>query len=86
MSHALSPIARTLAAVIVAVVIAAVFAAPAAAQATDPRTATLRDVAFIAGNWRGEMEGGVAEEDWKAPLGDNMMGMFRYVKDGKATF
>lgn len=63
-------------------------AAPLAAQAPRPplRAATLADVAFIAGRWRGEMDGGATEEWWSPASGDNMLGMFRYVKDGKAVF
>ena len=59
----------------------------AAAQGRAPlRTATLADVAFIAGQWEGTLEGGATEEWWTAPAGDNMMGSFRYVKDGKGVF
>ena len=46
----------------------------------------LAPVAFLEGIWRGSLSGGVIEEQWSGPEGDNMMGMFRYVKDGKVTF
>lgn len=67
---------------------ASLAASTAAAQAPRPplRTATLRDVAFIAGRWGGELDGGSTEEWWSPASGDNMLGMFRYVKDGKAVF
>jgi hypothetical protein len=75
-----------------------VFAAQIQAQAQTPAAAaskaenkavdkaTLADVAFIAGTGTGSMGGGVIEEQWSAPAGDSMMGMFRYTKDGRAVF
>ena len=60
--------------------------APAGAPAIAPGDATLDDLAWIAGTWRGTLGGGVIEEHWSAPEGDNMLGMFRYVQGGKATF
>jgi len=47
---------------------------------------SLNNLSFISGHWQGEMDGGVSDEHWSQPLGDSMMGMFRYVKEGKATF
>jgi hypothetical protein len=44
------------------------------------------DLAWIAGDWRGEMDGGAIEERWAPPLGDSMMGMFRLVNGGKTKF
>lgn len=52
----------------------------------DPPKATLADVAWIAGQWRGKGLGGEVEEVWSPPLGDNMLGMFKLVKDGKTSF
>ena len=58
-----------------------------AEEATEPPTLEgLAPVAFLEGIWRGTLSGGVIEEQWSGPEGDNMMGMFRYVKDGKVTF
>ena len=48
--------------------------------------ATIADVSWISGHWQGEGLGGVCEEIWSPPLGNNMMGMFRFVKDGKLVF
>jgi len=48
--------------------------------------ATLEDAAWMAGLWRGEAFGGVAEENWSPPLGDSMAGAFKLVSDGKVTF
>jgi hypothetical protein len=66
---------------------AALSAAPAMGQGRAPlRAATLQDVAFIAGRWGGEMDGGKTQEWWSAAEGDGMLGMFRYVKDGRSVF
>ena len=72
--------------VLAAIAIAAVNGKPASSQSGSPEKATLADLAFIAGQWRGELQGGVTEENWSPPEGDAMMGMFRYVKGGKAVF
>lgn len=58
----------------------------APAPATGVTDAELSPLAFIAGEWRGEMKGGVIEERWSVPEGDNMTGMFRLVKDGEGVF
>ena len=58
----------------------------ALAQESEAPKTGLADLAFIAGAWKGELGGAVIEEHWSAPEGDNMMGMFRFVKDGKVTF
>lgn len=54
------------------------------AQPSDSRT--LEDVAWIAGYWIGGTDDNPMEEIWTAPLGDNMMGMFREVDEGKSVF
>jgi hypothetical protein len=43
----------------------------------------LTDFAFISGHNRGELDGGVIDEHWSEPAGDSMMGVYRYIKDGK---
>jgi hypothetical protein len=48
--------------------------------------ATLADVAWIKGHWRGPGIGGQAEEIWSAPDGGAMMCAFRVLKDGKVWF
>ena len=45
--------------------------------------ARLDDLKFISGHWQSEMDGGISDEHWSLPMGDGMMGMFRYIKDGK---
>ena len=51
-----------------------------------PPAATLADVAWLTGYWRGEGFGGQVEEAWSEPLAGSMMGMFRFVKDGQVAF
>ena len=63
------------------VTLAVLSAGAPAPGGADP--ATLADVAFIAGHWKGDMGGMVSEEIWVPPSGDNMMGMWRLVGDGK---
>lgn len=48
--------------------------------------ATVADFAWLAGHWSGEGLGGTCEEIWAPPMGDNMIGLFRYLKDGKTQF
>tara|TARA_R110002167_G_scaffold163242_8_gene359987 strand:- start:5662 stop:6153 length:492 start_codon:yes stop_codon:yes gene_type:complete len=48
--------------------------------------ATLADISWISGHWRGEAFGGITEEIWSPPLGDSMMFSFKLVVDGKVSF
>ena len=48
--------------------------------------ATLQDVEWIAGHWRGEAFGGTTEEIWSPPLGNSMMGSFKLVAGGEVQF
>ena len=48
--------------------------------------ATIDEVSWIAGHWRGEAMGGVTEEIWSPPLGNAMMGSFRLIKFNKVSF
>jgi hypothetical protein len=52
--------------------------------APPPIPATLADVAFMEGHWRGGDPGDLSEEIWSAAEGDSMMGMWRYVAKGRA--
>lgn len=71
----------------------------AAAQATQPVRMTLErsadlqpikasvaDLSWLEGHWRGEALGGRIEETWTAPSGGSMLGMFKHVKDGRTVF
>jgi hypothetical protein len=55
-----------------------------AGAAPPPGAATLADVAFMAGHWIGGEAGDLSEEVWSSPEGDSMMGMWRYVENGRA--
>jgi hypothetical protein len=48
--------------------------------------ATLADLAWLEGTWRGEGLGGVVEESWSAPAGGAMLGMFRLLRAGRPVF
>lgn len=56
---------------------------PSAAGEARPAPVTIADVAFFAGHWSGEEEGNLSEEVWTAPSGDSMVGLWRWVADGK---
>ena len=45
--------------------------------------ATVTDLAWLEGGWRGTQGDDPIEEWWSAPGGDSLMGMFRWLKDGK---
>jgi hypothetical protein len=45
--------------------------------------ATLKDLAWLAGDWRGSDADMVSQEVWMAPAGDCMIGMWRLVLEGK---
>ena len=46
--------------------------------------ASLQAVAFMAGHWVGAPGGNeLSEEVWTEPLGDSMLGMWRFVADGR---
>ncbi|WP_291864573.1 DUF6265 family protein [Maribacter sp.] len=48
--------------------------------------ASLSDVAWISGHWKGEAFGGTTEEIWSPPMGDSMMFVFKLVLEGKVQF
>jgi hypothetical protein len=48
--------------------------------------ATLADMAWLAGHWRGPALGGESEEIWSPPRAGSMMGMYRLIRDGKTVF
>jgi len=69
-------------------VAAALLGAACAAQAQTeaPRPATIEDAAWLAGRWVGEGFGGQMEEAWGPPVGGQMVGYFRYWRDGQPQF
>ena len=60
----------------------------ASAEPSKPKAAavTLKDVAWIAGQWQGEAMGGKFEETWNPPFAGSLMGMFKFAKNGKVEF
>jgi hypothetical protein len=44
---------------------------------------TIADLGFMAGHSQGELDGGISDEHWSEPAGDSMMGVYRYIQDGK---
>jgi hypothetical protein len=48
--------------------------------------ATLDDVAWIAGSWKGDALGGSFEEVWNPPSAGSMVGMFKLLRDGRVSF
>ncbi len=55
-------------------------------SATVSPPATLDDVAWLVGGWRGTGLGGEAAETWMEPSGGAMPGVFRVVRDGEVVF
>ena len=49
-------------------------------------TATIEEVAWIAGYWHGEAFGGLTEEVWTKPSGGSMMGSFKSYTEDKVSF
>lgn len=47
-------------------------------------TGTLSDVSFVQGSWKATSGDKIVEAVWSAPLGDNMVGFVRILKDNKA--
>ena len=52
---------------------------------TSPK-ATLSQISWMEGHWKGEAFGGITEEIWSPPLGGSMMFSFKLVVDGKVNF
>lgn len=48
--------------------------------------ATLEDIKWLAGNWRGEAFGGQFEENWSTPSAGSMLFNFKLVANGKIVF
>lgn len=50
---------------------------------SKPQPATIEDMKWLAGTWRGKGMGGTVEEIWSEPQAGVMMGMFRFMQEGK---
>lgn len=70
---------KLLKAVTAAAVVSFAFAASALAQ-------TLDDASWLTGRWIGEGLGGQLEETWAPPVGGQMVGHFRLMRDGAPVF
>ncbi len=46
----------------------------------------VHDLAWLVGNWKGKGLGGDCQENWSAPAGGSMMGMFKMMVDGEVQF
>lgn len=55
-------------------------------DSTSMPRASIHDLAWLAGHWRGEFLAGVADEVWAPPSAGSMMGMFRLVQDSAVVF
>ena len=52
-------------------------------QTLEPK---LKNISWIAGNWKGEAFGGITEENWSEPSGGSMMASFKLIDNGKVVF
>ena len=52
---------------------------------TSPK-ASLEEIAWMEGHWKGEAFGGITEEIWSPPLGGSMMFSFKLAVDGVVNF
>lgn len=48
--------------------------------------ATLEDVKWLSGNWKGTSPFGICQENWDEPSGKTMMFCFKMINDNKVTF
>lgn len=48
--------------------------------------ATLEEISWMEGHWKGEAFGGITEEIWSPPLGGSMMFSFKLVVGGEVNF
>jgi hypothetical protein len=71
---------------IVAVLLSAACAARAQTTPVAPVEVTIEDAAWLAGRWVGEGFGGQMEEAWAPPVGGQMIGHFRYWREGQPQF
>jgi hypothetical protein len=58
----------------------------ASCSTPTPPPASLGQLAWMAGDWAGEFDGGCSDERWTAPVANTLMGMARYSKDAKVEF
>lgn len=61
-------------------------ACAAQAQVAPPLAAAIDGAAWLAGRWVGTGFGGQMEETWSPPVGGQMIGHFRYWREGEPQF
>jgi hypothetical protein len=73
---------------VLATILATGFAVERAASGDPAAEApcAITSLAWMAGSWAGEHDGGVIEEHWMAPAGNSMSGMTRLVAEGRTGF
>jgi hypothetical protein len=49
----------------------------------SPTSTTIDRLAWMAGSWSGHVDDDPIDEHWSLPAGDVMMGMFRWLKQGR---
>lgn len=49
-------------------------------------TGKVEDLSWLAGFWKGSGFGGDCQELWLPPQGNSMIGIFRFIEDGKLVF
>jgi len=54
--------------------------------AESPQPASLADLSWMAGDWVGGEGDSLIEEQWSAPEGNDMMGMFRLIQEDNVVF
>lgn len=59
------------------------FSSKAQSKILEPK---LENIAWLAGNWKGEALGGQVEENWSEPSGGSMMATFKLIKDNQVVF
>lgn len=56
------------------------------AEGSKPDAATIAQMEWLAGHWKGEGLGGECEEMWTPPVNGTMLGSFRFMRDGNPVF
>ena len=70
----------------VAALLAALTLLMSSSLAQAQSAATIEDAAWLAGRWVGTGFGGQMEESWTPPIGGQMVGHFRYWREGAPQF
>ncbi|QOI99735.1 MAG: hypothetical protein HRU70_04270 [Phycisphaeraceae bacterium] len=77
---------RTLLAVTALAVLHGCASGPPRHDATDaPVSQAVRSLAFLEGRWVGTMGDDPVEETWSPPMGDSVVGMFRWQNESRTT-